>query len=230
MEGKSEDKMCWLGHAGVRFSIHDKEGKKHTLYIDPWFQNPKIPESEKEPKECDVVLVTHGHFDHITGAKDILKAQPKAKAVCIFEVGGYLKKNGATGEQVIEMNKGGTLDLGWVKVIMTEAIHSGSCPGEENCFVPGGSAAGFVIQFNGYSIYHAGDTNVFTDMGIIDELYKPQVSLLPIGGHFTMAPKEAAYALKKFLPHTKFCHPIHFKTFIPPLSGDIPELKIELAK
>jgi len=63
--------MSWLGHAGFRFTIHQEE-KKHTLYIDPWFQNPKIPESEKEPKECDIVLVTHGHFDHITGAKDIL--------------------------------------------------------------------------------------------------------------------------------------------------------------
>jgi len=120
------------------------------------------------------------------------------------------------------MNKGGTLDLGWVKIIMTNAIHSGSCPGENNCFIPGGSAAGFVIQFNGHSIYHAGDTNVFTDMGIIDELYKPTVSLLPIGGHFTMAPKEAAYALTKFLHCTKFCHPIHFLTFVPPLTGDVP--------
>jgi L-ascorbate metabolism protein UlaG (beta-lactamase superfamily) len=128
------------------------------------------------------------------------------------------------------MNKGGTLDLGWISITMVDAIHSGSCPNDDHDFVPGGAPCGFVIRFNGNTIYHAGDTTVFGDMQLIDELYEPTFSMLPIGGHFTMGPREAAYALTKFLKHTKVVFPIHYLTFVPPLTGDVPQLRKELEK
>ena len=74
--------------------IHDKYGVARTLYIDPWFENPKIPESEKTPRKADLVLITHGHYDHFDGVPTLLKANKKAKAVCIFEIGEWLLENG----------------------------------------------------------------------------------------------------------------------------------------
>ena len=90
------------------------------------------------------------------------------------------------------MNIGGTVDLGWLKFIMVNAVHSGGCPGE-NCIIPGGAAGGFILQFNNRSIYHAGDTNVFGDMKLISRLYHPDTALLPIGGFYTMAPYEVLF-------------------------------------
>ena len=202
----SKDTIVWLGHAGFRLSIIqllfllmpslaivDKKGASHTLYIDPWFDNPKVPESEKTPHKADLVLVTHGHFDHVLGTPTLLKANKDCKAVCIFEVGEWLKKQGIQDdEQVVQMNTGGTLDFDWVQVTMVSADHSGGCPGE-NCIIPGGAAAGFVIKFNNRTLYHAGDTNVFGDMKTICDLYNPDTALLPIGGHFTMAPYEVFF-------------------------------------
>ena len=126
------------------------------------------------------------------------------------------------------MNKGGTIDFEWVKVIMVSADHSGGCPGE-NCIIPGGAAAGFVFKFNGRTLYHAGDTNVFGDMKLITDMYKPDTALLPIGGHFTMGPYEAAYALTKLLTTVCVCYPMHFKTF-EILKGDVPELRAQMKK
>ena len=122
------------------------------------------------------------------------------------------------------MNKGGTVDFGWVQVTMVNADHSSGCPGKDNCIIPGGAAAGFVVRFNNHSVYHSGDTNVFGDMAIIDELYKPDISLLCIGGHFTMGPDETGYALAKFLTSTKIVFPMHFLTF-PLLKGDPKQLR-----
>ena len=117
------------------------------------------------------------------------------------------------------MNIGGTVDFGWCKVVMTGAVHTGGCPGE-NCIIPGGAAAGFVLMFNNRSVYHAGDTNCFTDMKLISRLYHPDTALLPIGGFYTMAPYEAAYALTELLTSVSVCYPMHFLTF-PALSGDV---------
>ena len=114
-------------------------------------------------------------------------------------------------KQTAEMNKGGTQRVGDIKVTMVHADHScGIQDGDE--LVYGGEAVGYVIEFsNGVKIYHAGDTNVFGDMQIIRDLYAPEICMLPIGDHYTMSPREAAYAVKLLKPKTVI--PMHFGTF-----------------
>jgi L-ascorbate metabolism protein UlaG (beta-lactamase superfamily) len=126
------------------------------------------------------------------------------------------------------MNKGGTVDFGFCTVTMVSADHSSSCMGDHGLTV-GGEPAGFVIRAHEFSIYHGGDTNVFGDMSIINYLYKPTHALIPIGGHFTMGPEEAAYAITKFLTNPKYVIPMHFGTF-PLLKGTVEEFKTHVCK
>jgi len=161
----------------------------------------------------DVMLITHGHGDHIGDAVEIAKKH-KPKVVGIPELCGWLGKKGV--ENIAMMNKGGTQQVGDIKVTMVHADHScGIQDGDE--LVYGGEACGYVIEFeNGLKIYHAGDTNVFGDMKIIRDLYAPDIAMLPIGDHFTMGPREAAYACD--LLKAKTVIPMHFATF-PVLTG-----------
>jgi L-ascorbate metabolism protein UlaG (beta-lactamase superfamily) len=203
-------KLTWLGHS--TFRIETPGGK--TILVDPWvMNNPMCPQSEKEVKKVDVMLCTHGHGDHIGDAVEIARRH-NPLVVGIFELCGWMQKKGV--KQISPMNKGGTQTVGDVKVTMVHADHScGIEDGDE--VVYGGEACGYVIEFeNGVKIYHAGDTNVFGDMKIIHELYAPEIAMIPIGDHFTMGPREAAYACK--LLQAKTVIPMHFGTF-PMLTG-----------
>jgi len=208
-------KITWLGHA--TFRIQTPKGK--TVLVDPWvMQNPACPEKEKTVKSVDLMLITHGHGDHIGDAVEIAKKH-KPKVVGIPELCGWLEKKGV--ENISMMNKGGTQQVGDVKVTMVHADHScGIQDGDE--LVYGGEACGYVIEFeNGLKIYHAGDTNVFGDMKIIHDLYAPDIAMLPIGDHFTMGPREAAYACDLLKANTVI--PMHFATF-PVLTGTPSQL------
>jgi L-ascorbate metabolism protein UlaG (beta-lactamase superfamily) len=208
-------KLTWLGHA--TFRLETPGGK--TILIDPWVMgNPKCPEKEKAIRKLDVMLITHGHGDHIGDAVDLGKKHIP-KVVGIPELCHWLQKKGV---ETSEMNKGGTQTLGDIRVTMVHADHScGIQDGEQMVYA--GEACGYVVEFdNGVKIYHAGDTNVFGDMAIIRELYAPDICMLPIGNHYTMSPREAAYACKLLKPKTVI--PMHFGTF-PVLTGTPKDLQ-----
>jgi L-ascorbate metabolism protein UlaG (beta-lactamase superfamily) len=208
--------VTWLGHS--TFRIHTPAGK--VLIVDPWVAgNPMCPELDKDLKKADILLCTHGHFDHIGDAVDIAR-EHDSLVVGIFELCGWMEKKGVA--KTSPMNKGGSQTIGDIKVTMVHADHScGIQDGDE--VVYGGEACGYVIEFdNGVRIYHAGDTAVFGDMAIIRELYAPNIAMLPIGDRFVMSPREAAYACKLLKPQTVI--PMHFGTF-PELTGTPTDLR-----
>lgn len=209
-------KLTWLGHA--TFRIETPGGK--TVLVDPWvMNNPMCPDAEKNVRKVDTMICTHGHFDHIGDAVEIARKH-NPMVVGIYELCAWLQKKGV--QQISPMNKGGSQQVGDIRVTMTHAIHScGIQDGDQ--IVYGGEACGYVIEFaNGLKLYHAGDTAVFKDMEIIHELYHPEVAMLPIGDHFTMSPRDAAYACTMLKP--KVVIPIHFGTF-PLLTGTPAELR-----
>ena len=209
------NKLTWLGHA--TFRIETRDGI--TIYVDPWLSNPLCPENEKQVKKCDVMICTHGHGDHIGDAVELVKKH-NPKAVGVYELCIWLNKKGA--QQIMPMNKGGSQQVGDIKVTMVHADHScGIDDGGQ--IIYGGEPCGYVIEFeNGVKIYHAGDTNVFGDMSIIHDLYNPELAMLPIGDVFTMGPREAAYACRLLQPKTVI--PMHFGTF-PLLTGTPPDFE-----
>jgi L-ascorbate metabolism protein UlaG (beta-lactamase superfamily) len=202
--------LTWLGHAAFR--ITTPTGK--VVLIDPWIaSNPSCPAELKKLEGVDTMLITHGHFDHIADAVELGK-KFKPQIVAIYEIGQWLESKGVQNVQA--MNKGGTQRVGEIEVTMVNAIHSCGIL-DEGKIVYGGEACGYVLEFsNGVKLYHAGDTNVFSDMAIIRDLYAPKICMLPIGDHFTMSPREAAYACKLLQPETVV--PMHFGTF-PQLTG-----------
>jgi L-ascorbate metabolism protein UlaG (beta-lactamase superfamily) len=208
-------RITWLGHATVL--VETAKGTK--ILIDPFIaQNPKYPKNYTLPRKIDYILLTHGHGDHISDAVPVA-ARHGSTVVAIYELASYVAGKGV--EHTIGMNLGGTVQLDDVAATMVEAKHSSGAQDEHGTHYVG-VATGYVLTItNGPVLYHAGDTAVFGDMRQIRELYRPEVAMLPIGGHFTMGPKEAAWATRLLEP--KIVLPLHFGTF-PPLKGTPEEL------
>ena len=219
MASSQKLKITWLGHATV---LVETPGGS-TLLIDPFIEyNPKYPKGFALPEKIDYVLLTHGHGDHISDAAPVAKKHG-ATVVAIYELADYVAKQGPNPDSIktVGMNIGGTVELGDVAATMVEAKHSAGAQDANGTHYVG-VAGGFVLTLkDGPVLYHAGDTTVFGDMKLIAELYKPEIAMLPIGGHFTMGPREAALAVK-FLG-AKTILPLHFGTF-PPLTGTPKQL------
>jgi len=206
--------VTWLGHASFRI---DTPGGKR-IYVDPWLENPKCPDSEKEPERVDVIALTHGHNDHVGQTVELAK-QFSPEIVAMIELKTWVGEQGVDVGQMPGFNKGGTVEAAGVKFTLVNAFHS-SAAGDGTYL---GEAAGIVAEFeNGTKVYFAGDTCVFGDMQLIGRIYEPDVAVLPIGGHFTMDPREAGVALE--LLGTKRCIPCHYGTF-PLLAGTPDELR-----
>lgn len=213
----AEASLTWLGHASFR--LDTPAGKR--VYVDPWLGNPKCPESEKEPERIDVIAVTHGHSDHVGETVELTKKYSPQAVVAIVELKGWLKQKGAKVDELPGPNKGGTVDVDGVKFTLTNAFHSSSS--DDGDYL--GEATGIVVTVeDGRAIYFAGDTCVFSDMQLIGRIYSPELAVLPIGGHFTMDPREAGVACE--LLGVKRVLPCHWGTF-PMLSGR-PEQLAEL--
>lgn len=204
--------ITWLGHAS--FVVRTPGGL--TLLFDPWYTgNPSFPENRR-PTTADLILLSHGHSDHITDAAAMARATG-ATVVGIWEVTSWL---GTKGVQNLEpMNKGGTIQVKGLSITMTDARHSSSF--DENGIVYLGEPAGYVVRLeNGQTLYYAGDTSLFGDMKLIGEVYRPDIAFLPIGDRFTMGPDTAAMAARWL--GVRQVVPMHYGTF--PLLTGTPEM------
>ena len=226
-EGKTE--IQWLGQATTR--ITTPGGR--VIVIDPWVTtNPKTPEQFKSLEslgKVDLILVTHGHFDHFADAP----ALAKLTKAPVYGPAGLMQSVATLGilpaDQAVRFGKSGTVTpLGpEIKITQVRAEHSSElqhkneATGKNEVHV-GGEPAGFIIELeNGFKIYHMGDTGLFGDMNMIGSYYKPDVVLIPIGGHFVMSPKDAAYATREMIK-PRFAIPIHYGT-TPQLKGTTAE-------
>ena len=204
--------FTWVGHG--TWKVRSAKGKE--ILIDPWvMNNPAAPEMLKTVDKCDLMLITHGHFDHIHDALEIAR-KTKSTIVCNHEISVWLGSKGLDGEKIVGSNQGGTIEAEGIKVTLVHAEHSCGIT-EDGHLIYGGEACGLVIEFeNGFTIYFAGDTDVFGDMALIAQLSKFDVAFLPIGDFYTMGPERAAKAVE--LLGVKTVVPMHFATF-PVLTG-----------
>ena len=213
--------ITWLGHA--TFVIRLPSGQR--LVTDPWLASPSIPPEWSKVEALapvDMILVSHGHGDHSSGAAALSRATG-APVVCLAELGDYLSTKGV--QNVLGMNIGGTQAVAGVRLTMTPAAHSGSIV-EQGQIVYTGGAAGFVIRAaDAPTIYFAGDTALFGDMKIIRERYAPDIAFLPIGDHYTMGPEDAAIAADWL--GVRQVVPMHWGTF-PVLTGTPTALRAHL--
>lgn len=225
--------ITWYGHSCVEVATPGGA----TILFDPWFGNPLSPKSQDAVERCDLMLVTHGHHDHLGSAPgqvreaDALAIARRTKPAwpSIHELSLWLEDRLAgAGVEIIGFNKGGTVEARGLRVTMTHADHSAgdwSTAGEGPLYL--GEAAGFVVELeDGRRLYHAGDSALFSDLRLIGEIYRPDLAMLPIGGHYTMGPTEAAAAVE-MLGVTAVL-PLHYGTF-PILTGTPDALRAGLA-
>lgn len=192
-------RITWLSHSCVELV------ESMNILVDPYIEGNPLAPRAVEDFDPDIIAVTHGHADHIGNAVDISK-RTDCKVITIAEVARYVINLNGKAEG---MNIGGSLKVDDVIFHMTQAIHSSGITAI-NPPLNGGYATGFVID-DGTKVYHAGDTALFSDMKLIGDLYRPDVAFLPIGGRYTMGPKEAAIATSWIRPQIAI--PIHYNTW-----------------
>lgn len=191
----------WLGASA--FVLTASTGER--VYIDPWLDNRLCPVRERSPQQVDLIVLTHGHADHVGQAIELWKRH-RAPLVASQDLRRHLHRFGLEPDERLGPDKGGTITVAGISISLTDARHSSAGP-------EGGYASdpcGCVIRLaDDVTLYFAGDTCVFGDMQLIGRIYAPDVAVLPIGGHYTMHPNQAALALE--LLGTAVCIPCHYR-------------------
>jgi L-ascorbate metabolism protein UlaG (beta-lactamase superfamily) len=195
-----DTKLIYHGHSCFEIT------GRNRIIIDPFLRNNPNADIGPEDVDCDIIAVTHAHGDHFGDAVEIAQ-RTKAPIVCIAEIAWYLSR--FEGIETVAMNMGGTVKVKETDITMVRADHSSNLQTDDGV-VPGGQSAGLIID-SGVSVYHLGDTALFLDLKIYHILYNPQVVLVPIGGHYTMGPKQAALAVEWLSP--KLAVPMHYDTW-----------------
>lgn len=212
--------LTWLGHSTF---LIEAGGKR--IVTDPWLTNPNAPAAFQKPEALaplDLIMVTHGHSDHIGDVVALARATG-APVSCLFELGQWLDQKGV--QNIRDMGIGGTQEINGIRLTMTTAVHSGSYM-DNGSIVYLGGAAGYVVRIHGApTFYFAGDTALFGDMKMIRDLYAPEIAFLPIGDHYTMGPDTAAIAADWL--GVRQVVPMHWGTF-PLLHGTPAEMKKHL--
>lgn len=198
--------ITWMGHATFKLTMPDGR----VVFIDPWLtDNPACPDNLKKPARCDLVLVTHGHSDHAGEVANLIDAFDPT-IVGNYDLCGAMQKTIGKG-RFSPMATGGTQEVDGISVSLTQAFHSSGVESPDGP-VYAGMPNGFVVSAEGLAgVYHAGDTDVFSDMTLIARLFEPRICILPIGGYFTMGAKGAALAVEMLEPAAII--PCHYKTF-----------------
>lgn len=201
------------------------------LLIDPWGDDAAtFAERLSPPRAVAAVLLSHAHSDHVGPICEIQRRNPSCKVYCVYELGHHLETELGI-KNIVQVNFGGTVELprGWAATF-TPAVHSSGFFSKDGKVYSGGAPGGWVVRDEtGFTVYHAGDTDVFMDMKLISDLHEPHVALLPIGDHYTMGPKSAGYALTHLLRTVRWCVPMHWGTF-PVLTGTPDQLRLHIAR
>ena len=208
--------ITWLGHS--TFILRTPGGRR--ILFDPWLTgNPSCPDEWKKTPQVDLILVSHGHFDHMDDLVRVAR-ETGASVAAIYEVCEWLGRKGL--QNLAPMNKGGSQEVLGLRVTMTDARHSSGYV-DDGHMVYMGEPAGYVIRLeDGRTLYYSGDTCLFGDMRLIGELYRPEIAFLPIGDRFTMDPVQAARACEML--GVRQVVPMHWGTF-PLLTGTPAQLK-----
>ena len=196
--------LTYLGHSGCLIN-HENT----SVVIDPFLTSNPISVHDPSDIQSGFVVLTHGHFDHIEDAEEIAKNN-KAKIFAPYELAEYFSEKNIETEGG---NPGGTIKTEFGSVTFTKAFHSSSFNGKYL-----GEACGIVLQIGSKTIYHAGDTDIFSDMELIGKIYRPDISLLPVGDRFTMGPELATRAAEMI--GSPVVVPIHHSTW-PPIEVDL---------
>jgi len=205
--------VSYHGHSVVKIKTGD-----YTILIDPFISGNELTDLIAENEKPDVILLTHGHNDHVGDTVGIAKANDSL-VIAPFELAEYLEWQGV---RTHGMHIGGARQFEFGKVKFTQAFHGSSYVTEKNEIIYTGMPSGILFSAEGQTIYHAGDTALFGDMKLIGERHPIDLAFLPIGDNFTMGIEDAAYAVELLKP--KAVVPIHFNTF-PPIKQDPLEFK-----